>query len=109
MTNSQRKKLTFYFYFYFYFLFNFLDGILLFGIVVFYAFQGLVVFVFTFLLYSFWVPQIIHNVKNDCRKPLNMTYVVVSSASRLFLPLCTTLFSRPPREKLASTAPFVLS
>jgi hypothetical protein len=72
-------------------LFYLLDGVLLFGIVIFYAANGIIMFILTFAMYSFWIPQIVHNVKNDCRKPLNPTYVLVSSTSRLFLPLCMIL------------------
>ena len=35
-----------------------------------------------FLLYSFWVPQIVLNATKGIRHPLNRTYVVGMSAAR---------------------------
>ena len=43
--------------------------------------------VIIFLLYSFWVPQIVLNATKGIRHPLNRTYVVGMSAARLVIPL----------------------
>lgn len=43
--------------------------------------------VIIFLLYSFWVPQIVVNAVKGTRQPLNRTYVVGMSATRLIIPL----------------------
>lgn len=40
-----------------------------------------------FLLYSFWIPQIVLCVRTDCRQPLRAAYVVGMSLCRLALPL----------------------
>jgi transmembrane E3 ubiquitin-protein ligase len=51
------------------------------GIVVIYQmqrFSGLLIL----LIYSFWVPQIIHNMHHDHRKPLLLRYIVGMSATR---------------------------
>jgi hypothetical protein len=56
-------------------------GCLLAGIVVIYQmqrFSGLLIL----LIYSFWVPQIIHNMHHDHRKPLLLRYIVGMSATR---------------------------
>lgn len=37
--------------------------------------------------YSFWVPQIIHNAHQECRKPLLVQYLLGNSAMRLLLPM----------------------
>ena len=40
-----------------------------------------------FLLFGFWVPQIVHCARHDARQPLRPLYVVGMSLSRLALPL----------------------
>ncbi|TDH74416.1 hypothetical protein CCR75_001489 [Bremia lactucae] len=40
-----------------------------------------------FICYSFWVPQIIHNVHREVRNPFDPGYLYGISALRLFLPL----------------------
>mmetsp|Transcript_12111 Transcript_12111/g.34059 ORF Transcript_12111/g.34059 Transcript_12111/m.34059 type:complete len:656 (+) Transcript_12111:510-2477(+) len=40
-----------------------------------------------FLLYSFWIPQILHCVRADVRQPLRPMYILGISATRLALPL----------------------
>lgn len=40
-----------------------------------------------FLLYTFWLPQIVYCVRTDSRQPLRPLYVVGMSAARLALPL----------------------
>ncbi len=40
-----------------------------------------------FVLYSFWVPQIVACALHDARQPLMPAYVLGMSASRLALPL----------------------
>lgn len=54
-----------------------------------------------FLLYSFFIPQIVHCVRTDCRQPLQPLYVVGMSITRLALPLY--LFSCP--QNLLRVAP----
>ncbi|VEU38306.1 unnamed protein product [Pseudo-nitzschia multistriata] len=39
------------------------------------------------LLYSFWVPQIVHNVVTEAKKPMNSYYIYGMSATRLVAPL----------------------
>ncbi|KAG7347123.1 ring finger domain containing protein [Nitzschia inconspicua] len=39
------------------------------------------------LLYSFWVPQIVHNVVTEAKRPLHQYYVYGMSVSRLVAPL----------------------
>jgi hypothetical protein len=38
-------------------------------------------------LFSFWVPQIIHNVHREVRSPLDTRYMIGMTLARLFLPL----------------------
>ena len=40
-----------------------------------------------FALYSFWIPQIVHNAMADCNKSLQPRFVLGTSLCRLFLPL----------------------
>eukprot|EP00252_Welwitschia_mirabilis_P010129 TRINITY_DN23267_c0_g1_i2.p1 TRINITY_DN23267_c0_g1~~TRINITY_DN23267_c0_g1_i2.p1 ORF type:complete len:488 (+),score=77.61 TRINITY_DN23267_c0_g1_i2:174-1466(+) len=61
-------------------------GVLLGGIIIMYelhAFLRLILF----LLYSFWIPQIIMNVVHDTRKPLHPQYIMGMTISRLAIPL----------------------
>jgi hypothetical protein len=37
--------------------------------------------------FSFWVPQIWHNIINTARQPLQPGYILVSTAARLLLPV----------------------
>ena len=39
------------------------------------------------LVYSFWIPQIVHCARTDVRQPLRPLYVVGMSVTRLALPL----------------------
>ncbi|KAJ0401945.1 hypothetical protein P43SY_001992 [Pythium insidiosum] len=52
--------------------------------------------VLVFLGYSFWVPQIVHNVHREVRNPFDTGYLYGISALRMFLPLyfygCPTNF-----------------
>lgn len=59
---------------------------LLCGIFLIYQLQILYPYIL-FLLYSFWVPQIINNAQKDFRNPLHPTYLIGTSITRLFLPL----------------------
>lgn len=43
--------------------------------------------VLVFVLYSFWVPQIVMNASKGLRRPLNRTYVLGMSLARLAIPL----------------------
>jgi hypothetical protein len=42
-----------------------------------------------FVLYTFWVPQIYLNVRTGTTAPLLPSYILVSSVTHLFVPLCT--------------------
>lgn len=58
--------------------------------------------------YSFWIPQIWHNVVNTAKQPLQPGYVLVSTAARLLLPvylLCCplNLLQLTPQPWLAAT------
>jgi len=61
-------------------------GFLLGGIIVFYMLQAHIRFL-AVLLYSFWIPQIIHSAQHGHRRPLQPMYVVGISVTRLGLPL----------------------
>jgi hypothetical protein len=37
--------------------------------------------------FSFWIPQIWHNILNTARQPLAPSYILVSTAARLLLPV----------------------
>ena len=39
------------------------------------------------LVYSFWIPQIVHCARTDVRQPLKPLYIVGMSLTRLLLPL----------------------
>ena len=45
------------------------------------------IYVITFAMYSFWVPQIVSCIKNDARQPLKPVYIIGISVTRLALPL----------------------
>lgn len=66
--------------------FYFADGILLGGIFILYEMQNFLRPVL-FILYSFWIPQIISNVIRDTRKPLHPYYIVGMTVTRLAVPL----------------------
>ncbi|KAJ7565512.1 hypothetical protein O6H91_02G063600 [Diphasiastrum complanatum] len=61
-------------------------GFLLGGILLMYELHNLLHYIL-FLLYSFWIPQIVSNVKRDSRKPLHVHYIVGITATRLAIPL----------------------
>ena len=42
---------------------------------------------YTLLLYSFWVPQIIQNIITEAKRPLHKTYIYGMSITRLILPI----------------------
>jgi len=76
--NSMRRELSM--------LYSRFYGCLLAGIVLIYQMQrysGVLIL----LVYSFWFPQIIHNIHHDHRKPLLIRYIVGMSATRLLIPL----------------------
>ncbi|TVU39017.1 hypothetical protein EJB05_12418 [Eragrostis curvula] len=56
-----------------------------------------------FLMYSFWVPQIITNVIRDTRKPLHPQYIIGMTVTRLAIPLyifgCPSNFMRIEPDK----------
>jgi len=56
------------------------------GIMILYYFSGLLNF-FVFLMYSFWVPQIISNAKRSIKRPFLWKYVIGISITRLVIPL----------------------
>ncbi|KAH0454772.1 hypothetical protein IEQ34_016696 [Dendrobium chrysotoxum] len=72
-------------------------GILLGGILVMYEFHSFLRPIL-FIMYSFWIPQIINNVIRDTRKPLHPHYILGMSATRLAIPLyifgCPSNFMR---------------
>ena len=43
--------------------------------------------IYMLLLYSFWVPQIVHNVVTEAKKPMNLYYIYGMSITRLMAPL----------------------
>mmetsp|Transcript_37024 Transcript_37024/g.116477 ORF Transcript_37024/g.116477 Transcript_37024/m.116477 type:complete len:266 (+) Transcript_37024:67-864(+) len=58
------------------------------------------------LFYSFWLPQIVYNIRHDCRRPLLPQYIVGISVSRLLIPLYIFLCPKnllrlEPEPKLA--------
>lgn len=58
--------------------------------------------------YSFWIPQIWHNIQQSARQPLQPTYIFVSTAARMLLPvylLCCplNLLQLTPQPWLAAT------
>lgn len=61
-------------------------GVLLGGIIIMYELHTFLRFIL-FLLYSFWIPQIITNVVRDTRKPLHPHYIVGMTITRLAIPL----------------------
>lgn len=61
------------------------DGALIFIFVLLYYVSSLFT-VFLFLAYSFWVPQIVSNVRRDSSKPLLVSYVLTMSLMRLVTP-----------------------
>lgn len=61
-------------------------GFLIVGLLVLYQMQSFVVYL-ALLLFSYWVPQIVNNVKQDTRRGLTNEYVVIMSVTRLFLPM----------------------
>jgi hypothetical protein len=76
--NAMRRELSM--------LYSRFYGCLLAGIVVIYQMQhysGALVLG----MYSFWIPQIVHNVQHDHRRPLLVRYIVGISATRLLIPL----------------------
>ncbi|KAK4784005.1 hypothetical protein SAY86_018373 [Trapa natans] len=60
-------------------------GILLGGILLMYEFHNYIRSIL-FLLYSFWIPQIITNVVRDSRKPLHPHYILGMTVTRLAIP-----------------------
>lgn len=72
-------------------------GILLGGILVMYEFHNFLRPIL-FIMYSFWIPQIINNVIRDTRKPLHPHYILGMSVTRLAIPLylfgCPSNFMR---------------
>ncbi|KAE9014065.1 hypothetical protein PR003_g15893 [Phytophthora rubi] len=59
---------------------------LLAGLCIFYNFSNHLP-VLVFICYSFWVPQIVHNVHREVRNPFDLGYLYGISALRLFLPM----------------------
>lgn len=77
-------------------------GILLGGILVMYEFHSFLRPII-FIMYSFWIPQIINNVIRDTRKPLHPHYILGMSVTRLAIPLyvfcCPNNFMRIKVDK----------
>lgn len=61
-------------------------GILLGGILIMYEFHNFLRPIL-FLMYSFWIPQIITNIIRDSRKPLHPHYILGMTVTRLAIPL----------------------
>ncbi|KAI3904014.1 hypothetical protein MKW92_018252 [Papaver armeniacum] len=61
-------------------------GILLGGILIMYEFHSYLRPIL-FIMYSFWIPQIVTNVIRDSRKPLHPHYILGMTATRLAIPL----------------------
>lgn len=85
-----------------FFLSFFVDGILVGGILVTYELR-VFLHALIFLVYSFWVPQIVTNIIKDTRKPLHPQYILGMSATRLAIPLyvfgCPSNFLRIETDK----------
>eukprot|EP00210_Caulerpa_lentillifera_P001962 g1883.t1 len=60
-------------------------GVLLSGILIAFHFQRYMHYLM-FFLYSFWIPQIIHCIREDVRQPLKPFFIIGMTISRLFLP-----------------------
>jgi len=76
--NSSRQELS-YLYSRFYSAF-------LIGLVLFYEYWFISDFL-VILLHSFWVPQILYNYQQNSAKSLDVSYVVIVTITRLFIPL----------------------
>uniref|UniRef100_A0A0E0LL05 RING-type E3 ubiquitin transferase n=1 Tax=Oryza punctata TaxID=4537 RepID=A0A0E0LL05_ORYPU len=78
------------------------DGILLGGILLMYELHNFLR-PLLFLMYSFWVPQIVTNVIRDTRKPLHPQYILGMTVTRLAIPLyifgCPSNFMRIEPDK----------
>ncbi len=78
------------------------DGILLGGILLMYELHNFLR-PLLFLMYSFWVPQIVTNVIRDTRKPLHPQYILGMTITRLAIPLyifgCPSNFMRIEPDK----------
>ncbi|KAK1946783.1 Transmembrane E3 ubiquitin-protein ligase FLY1 [Phytophthora citrophthora] len=84
---------------------------LLAGLCIFYNFSNHLP-VLVFICYSFWVPQIVHNVHREVRNPFDLGYLYGISALRLFLPLyfygCPDNFLTAFPMVMALQAPLIL-
>lgn len=61
-----------------------------------------------FLVFSFWIPQIVLSAYQDTRQPLRPLYVLGTSASRLVLPLY--LYGCPSNIlKMPTSLPFCVA
>jgi len=61
-------------------------GSMLLGFTLIYYLQHYLLY-FVFLLFSFWVPQIVLNATNDTSKPFHSSFVIGMTAARVILPL----------------------
>ncbi|KAL9267091.1 Transmembrane E3 ubiquitin-protein ligase FLY2-like protein [Drosera capensis] len=77
-------------------------GLLLGGVLLMYEFHNYIRPIL-FLLYSFWIPQIVTNVVRDSRKPLHPHYILGVTITRLPIPLyvfgCPNNFMRIQPDK----------
>ncbi|KAF6141900.1 hypothetical protein GIB67_037868 [Kingdonia uniflora] len=77
-------------------------GILLGGILLMYEFHRFLCPIL-FVLYSYWVPQIVTNILRDSRKPLHPHYILGMTVTRLAIPLyvfgCPNNFMRIENDK----------
>jgi hypothetical protein len=58
-----------------------------------------------FLMYSFWVPQIVYCARHDARQPLRPVYIIGITLTRLALPLY--VFGCPRNILRVAPAPWV--
>jgi len=74
-------------------------GFFLMGFFLLYQMQTYAMY-FIFITYSFWVPQIVCNIRRDARKSLHPNYIIGISLTRLVVPLyffaCPQNFMRVP-------------
>ncbi|KAF6263606.1 hypothetical protein COO60DRAFT_1282130 [Scenedesmus sp. NREL 46B-D3] len=56
--------------------------------------------------YSFWVPQLLHNIHSTSKQPIQPSYILASSAARLLLPVY--VFSCPDNILTLPTQPWLV-
>jgi len=61
-----------------------------------------------FILYSFWIPQIVYNAIHGTRRALHWAFVYGATATRLFIPLYLYGYVSPPYQLLLLPLPLPL-